>query len=259
MRRNKNILVFVAALVILLAIVPFTRKKISVSFSYVFSPMIGAISHSSFATRGLFHGISEISDLKKINAELTNKLSQAEIDKNELNELKIENETLKKQLGFVEAHQNRELIPAKIIGRDPISALDYIVIDKGSDDGVGLGLAIITDGALVGKVSEVNAKSSKVMLITSKDSIVQAMLQDSREVGILTGGLAGLSLDNIPQDIATNKGEMVITSGLGGDLEQGLMIGSVYGATSGSADIFKTLSVQPIVDFSKLEIVFVYK
>jgi rod shape-determining protein MreC len=259
MRRNKNALIAIAVLVILLAVIPYTRKKISIGLSYVCLPVIHAISSSSFATRGLFYGISEIANLKKENQTLTVKLTDAQIDKNELSELKIENETLKKQLGFIETHQNRELIPAKIIGRDPVSYMDYIEIDKGENDGVENGLAVITDGALVGKVTEVKANSSKVTLISSKDSLVQAMLQDSREEGILRGGLRGLELDNIPQDVEAKQGGSVITSGLGGDIEQGLMIGTISGTTSGKADIYKTLSIQPIVDFTKLELVFILK
>jgi rod shape-determining protein MreC len=259
MRRNKNILIVVAILIVLAAVVPYTRKKISASFSYVFSPVIHVVSRSSFATRGLFYGIAELSDLKKMNQSLTDKLTNAQIDKNDYNELKIENETLKKQLGFMETHQNRELIPAKIIGRDPVSYMDYIVIDKGQNDGISTGMAVITDGALVGKITESNPNSAKVTLITSKDSLVQAMLQDSREEGILRGGLAGVTLDNIPQEVDAKQGDMVITSGLGGDIEQGLMVGTISGVTSGSADIFKSLSIQPTVDFTKLELVFVLK
>lgn len=252
-------MIMIAAVIILLAIVPYSRNKIRIAFSYIFYPAIHAISSSSLATTGLFHGLSEISEIKKANQLLTEKLTNAQIDKNELNELKIENETLKKQLGFIETHENRELIPARIISRDPVSYMDYIVVDKGTKEGINAGMPVISVGALVGKVVEASAMSSKVTLITSKNSIIQAMLQDSREQGILRGGLSGLALSNIPQEVIAKQGSMVITSGLGGDIEQGLMIGTISSTTSGSADIFKTLSIQPTVDFTKLELVFVLK
>lgn len=245
--------------IILIGIIPYTRNIIRHGGSYIFSPIFSLISNSSYRTRGFIFGLSEISDLKKENSELTDKLISSQIDKNELNELRLENETLKKQLGFIENHKDRELVPAKIIGRDPVSYLDYIIIDKGSTDGIINGMAVITDGALVGKVTETYGESAKITLITSKKSLVQAMLQDSRVQGILRGGMSGIILDNIPQDIEAPEGGMVITSGLGGDIEQGIIIGTISGTRSSKAEIFKTLSIQPIVDFTKLELVFVLK
>lgn len=252
-------MLILASIIVLIAVVPFTRNYIKRGSSYIFSPLFSAISNSSYKTRGFFFGLSEISDLKKQNSDLSEKLVQSQIDKNELAELRLENETLKKQLGFIENHKDRELIPAKIIGRDPISYLDYIIIDKGSHNGITNGMAAITDGALVGKVTEVMDGSAKITLITSKESLVQVMLQDSRVQGILRGGLSGIILDNIPQDVEAPEGGMVITSGLGGDVEQGIMVGTISGTRSSKAEIFKTLSIQPIVDFTKLELVFVLK
>ena len=259
MRRNKKFLTVVAAIIILAVIIPASRNIIKHGCSYVFSPLFSAISNSSYRTRGFFFGLSEINKLKEQNQKLTEKLTASQIDKNDLVELKLENETLKKQLGFIETHKDRELVPAKIIGRDPVSYLGYIIIDKGTSDGIMTGMAVITDGALVGKVTDAQIGSATVTLITSKKSLVQAMLQTSRVQGILRGGMSGIVLDNIPQDIEAKNGEMVITSGLGGDIEQGIMIGTISGTESSKAEIFKTLSIQPIVDFTKLELVFVLK
>ena len=203
--------------------------------------------------------VNEISKIKDENSQLAAKLQKLKLDSSELEELKVENKILKNQLGFAEEHKEYELIGTKIIGRDPVSFMDRIIVDKGGDDGVILGAVAISDGALAGKVTEVLDHQSKVTLITSKDSIIQVMLQKSRVMGVLRGGLSGLTLENIPQDIEVKSGEGIVTSGLGGSIDQGILVGEVVGQNSSKAQIYKTLSIQPTVDFSKLELIFIIK
>jgi cell shape-determining protein MreC len=101
--------------------------------------------------------------------------------------------------------------------------------------------------------------TSKILLITSKDSIIQAMLQNSRSKGVLRGGISGLYLDDITTDTTYKIGENVVTSGLGGDIMSGMLIGTAGKLESASSSIFKTISVEPLVDISSLELVFVKK
>jgi len=246
-------------IIIVLVFVPVTRNFLSRTVLTVSKPFGSWFSSMSFSSRGIFSGISEISGLKEQNAELADKLRQSRIDKNEYEELKAENEILKKQLGFKEQVKEKELVPAKIISREPTTFLDNIIINKGSNDGITVGLVVVSNGALVGRINNVFCNQSKVILITSKDSVIQAMLQKNRDLGILRGGLSGVTLENIPQDVEVSEKESVVTSGLGGGAEQGILIGEITGQRSSKAEIFKVLNVQPVVDFSKLEIVFVVK
>lgn len=251
--------ILICLIIIVLVFVPATRNLMSRSILTASKPFTSWFSSLSFSSRGIYAGVSEISNLREQNADLAEKLRQSRIDKNEFEELKAENKILKNQLGFKEQIKDKELIPAKIIRREPTTFLDNITIDKGSNDGISSGLAVVSDGALVGRVSEVLSNQSKVTLITSKDSVIQAMLQTNRDMGILRGGLSGVTLENIPQDVEVVDKEGVVSSGLGGGIEQGIMIGEITGQRSSSAEIFKILNVQPVVDFSKLEIVFVVK
>lgn len=256
--KNKTYLIIVI-IIILIIVIPQTRATFGKAFLYVFTPIQRTVSASSIRSNKLFSGISELFNLRQQNQELTEKIKDLSIDRSRILELEIENENLKKQLGFIEEHRELSLVPAKIIGREPTSFLDYIVVDKGEEDDVSVGSAVVSDGFLVGKVTEIWSNQSKITLITSKDSIVQAMLQENRVQGILKGGLSGIVLENIPQDLEVASGENVITSGLDGDVEQGLLIGEVVSQQSSKAEIFKTLSVRSLVDFSKLELVFIIK
>ena len=257
--KKSNAYLLVCLIVVVIAFVPTTRNFLVRIGVKAVRPIESFFSSLSFSSRGFFYGLSQISDLREQNRELSDKLRQSQISQSELEELKAENQILKKQLGFKEVIKERDLIPSKIISREPTTFLDNMIIDKGEKDGIRAGLAVVSDGALVGKVTEVYSNESKVTLITSKDSIIQAMMQKSRVMGILKGGLSGMTLENIPQDVEVAEREVVMTSGLGGGIDQGILIGEISGQRSSKAEIYKVLNVQPTVDFSKLEIVFVIK
>lgn len=257
--KKSNLFLLVCLVLIILAVIPASRNFLMRAGIKLSKPIVSTFSSWSYSSRGFFYGISQIGDLRQQNRELSDKLRQSQVSQSELEELKTENQILKQQLGFKETVKNKELIPSKIISREPTTFLDSMIIDRGENDGIITGLAVVSNGALVGKITQVYPDESRVTLITSKDSIIQAMLQYSRVTGVLKGGLSGISLENIPQDIEISNREAVITSGLGGGIEQGILIGEVSGQRSSKAEIYKVLNVQPTVDFSKLEIVFVIK
>lgn len=257
--KKSNTYLLICLVVVAVALIPTSRNFLVKIGVKAVRPIESFFSSLSFSSRGFFYGLSQISDLREQNSELSDKLRLSQISQSELEELKAENQILKKQLGFKEVIKERDLIPSKIISREPTSFLDHILIDKGEKDGISAGLAVVSDSALVGKVTEVYSSESKVVLITSKNSIIQVMMQNSRVMGILKGGLSGITLENIPQDIEIAEHEMAITSGLGGGIDQGILIGEISGQRSSKAEIYKVLNVQPTVDFSKLEIVFIIK
>lgn len=259
MRRKKLSYPYYIVVLLLLVIVPYTRNAIGSGIKFITKPIMSSLAERGSAHFGFFSGILNIRNLSNENEELSSKLKKSIVDQVELNELRVENDSLKKQIGYSEDGQSEGLIPAKIIGRDLASFMDFIIVDKGSDDGSAVGEAVLSQGILVGRVSEVWKNQSKVILVTSKDSIVQAMLQSSRAMGVLKGGLSGITLENIPQDSEVATDEIVITSGLGGGIKQGIAIGTISGQKSGNAEIFKVFSVKPLIDSNKLELVFIQK
>jgi len=263
MRKHTNKLsVYILILAILIILVGIFPRIKTATRSFVFgttSHLTGGLSSFGMSVRQQFSFFARISHLKSENERLADLLNQFQVDSSKISELENENKLLKQELGFMQEDQQAVLVPAKIIQRDPVSFLDYFVIDKGSSDGIIVNMAVISHSVLVGQVSDVYEHSAKVILVTSKDSIIQAMLQDSRAKGILKGGISGLFLENIVSDAEYKDGENIITSGLGGEMKQGILIGRVDKANSSGTGIFKTISVEPLVDLTKLEIVFVEK
>lgn len=256
---KKYILIFIViVVVVILSFLPI-RAKLTRNIIGVTKDSSQSLSSKGQKIGGFFSSISNIRSLKNQNKELSSKIAQLEVDRSKIAELTHENELLKQELGFAQSNQELSLLPATIIGREPTSFLDHVIIDKGENEGVKKGMGAIFGGALVGQVSDVYPEQSKIILVTSKDSIIQAMLQTSRSKGLLRGGISGLVLENIVQDVNFEKGEYVLTSGLDGSLKPGILIGKTTSVQSSTSDLFKNIDVEPIADLSKLEMVFIIK
>lgn len=234
----------------------YESRKVLLNFS---NGICRRLEKSGSKTKNLFSFITNISKLKKQNETLSSKIISLEVDRSKILELENENKLLKQELGFSAQNKEFALIPATIIGREPTSFLDHVIVDKGEEDGVAKNMGVISGGVLIGQVSEVYSGQSRITLITSKDSLILSMLQDSRSKGLLHGGISGLVLEDIIQDADFTQGEYVVTSGLDGNLKPGILIGKTSGIESSSSDLFKNISVEPIVDLSLLELVFIVK
>lgn len=208
-------------------------------------------------THDFFSMIWEIGSLRKENQQLANNLVELKVDQEKMIEITKENENLKTQLNYKNDHLEMKMVLADVIGLDPTNYFGTIMIDKGSGDGVQIGQAVISLGVLVGKIDQVSTTTSRVLLVTSKDSIVQVMLQNSRTAGVLSGGIAGMVVSSIPLDAVVSPSENIITSGLGGKLPKGIYVGTAGSEVSVKSDIFKTITVASPVNFSKLEYLFV--
>ena len=258
MNRKYLFIFSIIVIVILLSFLPI-RAKLTRNLIGVTKDSSLSLTSSGRKIGSFFNSISNIRSLRSQNEELSAKIAELEVDRSKIAELEHENELLKQELGFAQSNQDLSLLPATIIGREPTSFLDHVIIDKGEKDGMKKGMGAIFGGALVGQVSDVYPDQSKVVLVTSKDSIIQAMLQNSRSKGLLRGGISGLVLENIVQDVNFETGEYVLTSGLDGQLKPGILIGKTTSVQSSTSDLFKNIDVEPIADLSKLEMVFIIK
>lgn len=256
-RKTKLLILFLIIVLLIFIIVPPTKKAVrGLLFSIIESPA-SFLSEKGRNAKSFFSFYIHIGELKKQNAILSSSIQNLEVDKSRIAELEHENAILKRELGYLEKNPDSKLLASKIIGREPTSFLDYILVDKGSKSGVVTSMAVLSEGILIGQVSEVYDNQSKVTLVTSKDSIILAMLQGSRSKGILKGGISGLILENITQDVVYEPGENIVTSGLDGSLKPGILIGKAGRIQTSSSDLYKNISVEPIADLSKLEMVFI--
>jgi len=195
--------------------------------------------------------LNQNADLVKENLNLQSKLAA-------MSEMQYENEILKKELGFMKNTDSSKVIPGAIVGQSS-GYLKSVVIDKGTDNGLSNGDAVISQGVLVGILTETRKNNAEVTLITDFNSLVPVVLQSSRATGLLRGGLQGLVVEEIPLNITIQKGENVVTSGLGGQIPPGILIGKTTEITSKEGEIFQKIAMASPVEFSRLEVVFVIK
>ncbi len=175
-----------------------------------------------------------------------------------LREAEIENVTLRQQLNFKQANPSFELLSAQVIGRDPTSLISYLITDRGSTEGVAVGMPVLTHRGLVGRVTETNPHSSKVLLITDVSSSVNALIQESRATGVIQGRIGqGLVMRYIQQGEEIKTGDLVLTSGLGGNFPTRLIIGQVTAVRKKDVELFQEAEVRPAVNFHELEMVMV--
>lgn len=174
-----------------------------------------------------------------------------------LDELLLENSRLAQLLQF-----KRKLVfsslAANIIGRDPSNWNESIIIDRGSEDGIVIGMAVVNASGVVGKIVEVGDKKSKVILISDPSFSVAALVKNSREVGLVSGTLEGkCRMRYLSAEAVVQKDDEIITSKLSSSFPEGLLIGKVIEVTSSESSPTINCIIEPSVSLSQIEEVLV--
>jgi len=194
--------------------------------------------------------------LKKENEELKLKIQELIAENVALKELKKENEILRTalELGLQEEFK---LEICQVIGKDISS--DTILINEGFKDGLTKDSPVITQQKiLVGRISEVYKNFSKVQLITQKDTSFDAKILDTEISGLIKGeGNLRLFLDLIPPEKEIKKGDVVITTVLGGIFPRGLLVGEIEKVIKSDIEIWQQAKVKPAFNIEGLETLFI--
>lgn len=224
----------------------------------VLSPIQQLMSSTARDLTYLTEQRQSIQELQARNAELESLVNQMMIDNVRVEELRRENETLRQLLNYTRSNPQFAYEPTSIVGRsigaDPTNLLYYIYVNVGTRMGVTNNMPVITDRGLVGRVTSVGPNSAQVLLLIDAASAVNAVVQNSQATGIVRGNIDGtLLMDRISQNDRVNPGDIVLTSGLGGNFPPKLVIGQVIQVTQHDQDMFQTARIRPTVDFGKLE------
>lgn len=228
---------------------------------WVTTPITAVQTWVSRQYQGIENFLSASQDIQAIRQQNTaleaeNARMQAQIV--ELQQQLVEFEILSALLEFARANPEYQYIGASIIGRDPSPFLNYIIINRGADDGLRRGMPVVTQNGLAGRVVQVTASAARVSLISDPITRINVRIEPSRASGVLLGSITGdLTLEQIPQDADVNPGNLILTSGLGGTYPANIIVGQVTSVRSRENALFQSASVQPVTDFSDLSIVLV--
>lgn len=221
------------------------------------SPLQSANSNVQGWFFEVWDGYVNLIDTKKENALLTLKLKNLEAENAKLQELAEENSRLSGILNVVEK-EHYQGITASVIGYDASNWVRTITIDRGLGSNIEVGNAVVEGQGLVGQVIAVSLHTAKVLLIIDPTSGIDALVQSSRARGVVAGtGMNSCDLKFVLDEDQVQIGDRVLTSGMGGVFPKGVIVGTVSLVDQQSTKMFKTIELQPKVDFFKLETVFV--
>ena len=165
--------------------------------------------------------------------------------------LKSENEALKSKINDVST-QSSELL-AKVIIDKKSPFLRSVIVNRGSKDNVILGMAVLDEKFLVGKVVEVNYSTSRVLLLSDLNSKIPVSIEPNGVQSILSGSGSNFGeIQYIKEDYQLDSDFEIFTSGSGGIFRSGIPIGkTILNAGSG----LDTIKVKFHSDFSQLRLV----
>jgi rod shape-determining protein MreC len=147
----------------------------------------------------------------------------------------------------------------EVIGQEPNPYLRYLTINVGAEEGVDMGMPVIAGGAvLIGRIAEVGPHTAKVQLLSDTASSVAVRLQESRTTGLVVGQPdASLRMVYIPQTEEVQLEEVVFTSGLGGSMPRGLVIGQVAELIQRDFAFDQEAVIRPAIDYHQVEMVLI--
>ncbi|MBI2022122.1 rod shape-determining protein MreC [Candidatus Daviesbacteria bacterium] len=175
-----------------------------------------------------------------------------------------ENAQLRKKLAETESflQQQKTLDPQtfNLIATRPIGINRYMLLDKGSEDGIILNQTVIYKDNYLGEIKEVSPKKSKVQLPSDPDSKVAVFVADAngKAKGILVGLFGSdMLIDKVLHQEPLSKNDLVYTEGTEGKMPRGLIVGQISEVLQKENEVFKQAKVRPVFDITNLDIVFV--
>ncbi len=247
-------------------------KPVESVIAYVIAPVERGLA-STFETVSQFsQTIQDVRELQSQVEELKEENNTLMVENVRLREFEAENHELRQRLNFADENPTYSLIGsdviergctvypcAEVVGQDTNPYLRYVIINAGSNDGIAIGMPVVTGGsALVGRIARVTPNLAYVQLINDPTSEVAAMIQQTRVTGMVVGDQEGnLVMTEIMPNEEVSENEFVITSGLGGLMPRALILGQIMKVNYQEAALFQTALLRPAVDFRRLDMVLV--
>jgi rod shape-determining protein MreC len=168
-----------------------------------------------------------------------------------LKEVQAENVFLRETLGLG-LNKTFRLAVADVLSQP--SGQDTILINQGARDGLSRDMPVVTkEKVLLGRISEVYDKQSRVLLITGDKSSLDAKVQDSEISGVIRGkGSGQLAFDLVPKNQDLKEGSLIVTTALGGIYPKGLLVGTIRRAQKNDTEPFWQTEVSPLLKASGL-------
>ncbi len=217
-----------------------------------FSPTVSFITVQRTKIEDLFSTFNENQELKQSIASLENISEDNET-------LRLENESLRKDLGIVASFPEKSFLSSFVLVRNPVSWTEQLIIDAGTEQGVVENMLVVANGGLAGIVTNVESSSANVKLLTNSDEFTKIPVKISTQSGDIYGILSGYDSDsnsfvvnqlNSMDEIKIDSN--VVTSDLAGTTPANIQVGKVKSISSTSNNLNREVFIEPTTDFSEI-------
>ena len=230
------------------SIVSGVMTPIEIFFFFIFS----FITAQRTKIEDLFSTFNENQELKQSIASLENISEDNET-------LRLENESLRKDLGIVASFPEKSFLSSFVLVRNPVSWTEQLIIDAGTEQGVVENMLVVANGGLAGIVTNVESSSANVKLLTNSDEFTKIPVRISTQSGDIYGILSGYDSDsnsfvvnqlNSMDEIKIDSN--VVTSNLAGTTPANIQVGKVKSISSTSNNLNREVLIEPTTDFSEI-------
>ncbi|MDD6034995.1 MAG: rod shape-determining protein MreC [Lachnospiraceae bacterium] len=259
----KYFLIFCIVLCIVLMFVSYRFPErfsgVKTAAGNIISPMQRGINKVG---RGISDKLQDFRDVKKLRAEneqLKETIKELKVANQQLTQDKYELNELRNLYELDAKYTDYEKVAARIIASDTNNWFYNFIIDKGSRDGIAVGMNVLAGNGLVGIVSETGTNWSRVRSIIDDNSHVSGMSIESRDTCIIAGDLklmkeSGLiRVEMISMDAAFKEDSEIVTSHISDKYLQGILIGYIRDISIDSSNMTKSAYLIPAVDFERLD------
>ncbi|HHE3586161.1 TPA: rod shape-determining protein MreC [Pasteurella multocida] len=221
---------------------------------------VGGLYYLANTPRTVLDGVSDnLVDTNKLQIEnrvLRDQLREKNADLLLLDQLKVENQRLRLLLNSPLRTDEYKKI-AEVLTAETDVYRKQVVINQGQRDGAYVGQPIIDEKGIVGQLISVGENTSRVLLLTDvTHSIpVQVLRNDVRLIASGTGRNDELSLDHVPRSVDIVKGDLLVTSGLGGRFLEGYPVAIVESVSRDGQNYFATVTAKPLASIERLRYV----
>jgi rod shape-determining protein MreC len=221
------------------------------------APFQKAITRSVQRVQNLWHRYVDLVGVRAESDTLRRQLASLQAENTRLLEENLRLRRLQKlQAAYSESQQPVAL--ASVVGHDTSPWSQVLLLDRGKDHGVERRMVVVSAQGLVGQIIEAGPQLSKVLLLTDFRHAVDALIQRTRDRGVVVGyDRKRCLMKYIPRDADVRPGDRVISSGMGGIFPKGLLIGTVVEVSPGPGDLYQEALVKPSADLARLEEVFI--
>ena len=252
---------------------------VSAAAGAVLAPMQKGVNQLGSGLTNLREHLRTKKSLEKENEELRTQLADAQENLNQVQLNQEELDNLKSLYDMDQNYAGYDKIAANVIGKDAGNWFSVFLIDRGSNDGITVGMNVLADGGLAGIVIQVGPNYAKVRSVIDDNSNVSARNLSTSDLCVVSGSLKTMNESSLidfddlrdffikffvlvcadlrDKEDQAKVGDQIVTSNISDMFLEGIPIGYITDIKTDSNNLTKSGHIATIVDFEHLDDVFV--